>query len=433
MRPSFSTPWPMTRHLQWAHVGARAWMAHSKLSNVCEAPRIVTWKALSYSFPHTSQRAAGIVDLPASGREAPYCERASRSVICLIVSDARDPSSTWAMSERLITPHRHPFSSVTIMRDFWRSPMSCSASVTSSLGRQATTSGVMTSAAAVVGGRPSATMRMAMSRSVIAPSTFLLESQTGRNPTFASRMRRAASWTGCFGSMHPTSRFMMSSQRIWSSLRGELPATSCAAGRRWIQYPRLRSRPAATLRPERSKGARHAPSLGGRTSRPAGRSSARKDERVRDHGDHEDRRAEEDLEGAGGGRRVEHGNEIVLDESTRVACRARLRAQPVLERGERTCPARPFHENTPERGRELEPSRSWPAQDQERPRDDEEDEAEVDDEHHVREEGVQHVYMLHPRRTSLTAPPTLIRGDKTRRRLPSGLAPREVHRECMRR
>src|SRR4051794_18839399 len=71
MRPSFSTPWPMTRQLQWAQVGARAWMAHSKLSNVCEAPRIVTWKALSYSFPHTSQRAAGIVDLRASGREAP--------------------------------------------------------------------------------------------------------------------------------------------------------------------------------------------------------------------------------------------------------------------------------------------------------------------------------------------------------------------------
>src|SRR5438477_8541835 len=39
MRPSFSTPWPMTRQLQWAQDGARAWMAHSKLSNVCEAPR----------------------------------------------------------------------------------------------------------------------------------------------------------------------------------------------------------------------------------------------------------------------------------------------------------------------------------------------------------------------------------------------------------
>src|SRR3982751_3428687 len=70
MRPSFSTPCPMTRHLQWTQVGARACMAHSKLSNVCEAPRIVTWNALSYSFPHTSQRAAGIVDLPSSGREA---------------------------------------------------------------------------------------------------------------------------------------------------------------------------------------------------------------------------------------------------------------------------------------------------------------------------------------------------------------------------
>jgi len=43
-----------------AAVGAHrreAWMAHSKLSNVCEAPRTVTWNALSYSFPHTSQEA----------------------------------------------------------------------------------------------------------------------------------------------------------------------------------------------------------------------------------------------------------------------------------------------------------------------------------------------------------------------------------------
>src|SRR5437764_14456770 len=53
----------MTRQRQWAHTGARAWMAHSKLSNACEAPRTVTWKALSYSFPQTSHRVAGIWDL----------------------------------------------------------------------------------------------------------------------------------------------------------------------------------------------------------------------------------------------------------------------------------------------------------------------------------------------------------------------------------
>src|SRR5207248_3847361 len=55
---------------------------------------------------------------------------------------------------------------------------------------------------------------------VIVPNTFLLESQTGRNTTFASRMRRAAAWTGSVGSTHSTSRFMISSQRIGSSLRG---------------------------------------------------------------------------------------------------------------------------------------------------------------------------------------------------------------------
>ncbi len=54
----------------------------------------------------------------------------------------------------------------------------------------------------------------------------------------------------------------------------------------------------------------------------------------------------------------------------------------------------------------MDPSRSWPPQEQERPGDNEEDEAEMDDEDNVREEAVQHLYMLHPRRTSLTAPPS---------------------------
>src|SRR5437868_14852703 len=61
MRASFSTPWPMTRQLQWAQVGARAWMAHSKLSNVCEEPRIVTWKAWPAGPLHE--------DAPERGRE----------------------------------------------------------------------------------------------------------------------------------------------------------------------------------------------------------------------------------------------------------------------------------------------------------------------------------------------------------------------------
>jgi hypothetical protein len=32
--PSSSRRLPMMRHLQWEHVGASFWMAHSKLSNV---------------------------------------------------------------------------------------------------------------------------------------------------------------------------------------------------------------------------------------------------------------------------------------------------------------------------------------------------------------------------------------------------------------
>jgi len=45
--PATSTPWPITRHWQCSQMGAIAWMAHSKLSNVCRAPAASTKKALS--------------------------------------------------------------------------------------------------------------------------------------------------------------------------------------------------------------------------------------------------------------------------------------------------------------------------------------------------------------------------------------------------
>jgi hypothetical protein len=38
---------PMILQRQWAHAGASAWMAHSKLSNVCEPSMVTTWNALS--------------------------------------------------------------------------------------------------------------------------------------------------------------------------------------------------------------------------------------------------------------------------------------------------------------------------------------------------------------------------------------------------
>jgi hypothetical protein len=47
----------MMRTPQWAHVGAMAWIAHSKESNVRVDPSRVTSIALSYSLPHTSHRA----------------------------------------------------------------------------------------------------------------------------------------------------------------------------------------------------------------------------------------------------------------------------------------------------------------------------------------------------------------------------------------
>src|SRR5215207_10001582 len=53
----------MIRHPQWAQVGARAWMAHSKLSKICDSPPIRTSKHLSYVLPHTSQVAISLPNL----------------------------------------------------------------------------------------------------------------------------------------------------------------------------------------------------------------------------------------------------------------------------------------------------------------------------------------------------------------------------------
>jgi len=55
--PSCSTPCPMTRQSQCGQTGARAWIAHSKLSNVCRLPATTTSNALSYSFSQTSHLA----------------------------------------------------------------------------------------------------------------------------------------------------------------------------------------------------------------------------------------------------------------------------------------------------------------------------------------------------------------------------------------
>src|SRR5437764_6935329 len=55
--PFCSTPCPITRQSQCGQTGARAWIAHSKLSNVCRWPATTTSNALSYSFSQTSHLA----------------------------------------------------------------------------------------------------------------------------------------------------------------------------------------------------------------------------------------------------------------------------------------------------------------------------------------------------------------------------------------
>lgn len=56
----------MIRQLQWAQTGARAWMAHSKLSKTRSPPSgDKIRKALSYVFPQVSQLQLPWIDPPA--------------------------------------------------------------------------------------------------------------------------------------------------------------------------------------------------------------------------------------------------------------------------------------------------------------------------------------------------------------------------------
>ena len=48
-------PCPITLTLQYSQAGASAWIAHSKLSKVCEPPLgMLTWKALEFCTPPTN-------------------------------------------------------------------------------------------------------------------------------------------------------------------------------------------------------------------------------------------------------------------------------------------------------------------------------------------------------------------------------------------
>src|SRR5579864_2262778 len=81
--------------LQWqcSQDGAIAWIAHSKLSNVCRAPAAMTSKVLSYSLPQTSHFAIEILlnraryDADSKCRVCPVVlnVHADLSVVCCIV------------------------------------------------------------------------------------------------------------------------------------------------------------------------------------------------------------------------------------------------------------------------------------------------------------------------------------------------------------
>ena len=78
IRPAASTPCPTILQRQCSQAGASAWIAHSKLSNTCLSPRIVTSNALSYSFPQTSHRP---IAPPSSAPRRPQdCEQARGQV-----------------------------------------------------------------------------------------------------------------------------------------------------------------------------------------------------------------------------------------------------------------------------------------------------------------------------------------------------------------
>lgn len=92
--------------------------------------------------------------------------------------------------------------------------------------------------------------------------------------------------------------------------------------------------------------------------------------------------------------RIQGAQEIVLDETAGVADLTCPRAQPVLERRERTDPAAVFDKYAPNGGGDVRPRESRPTQDQQSTEYDEENEREVDTKDDARKEAEHTQYLL---------------------------------------
>src|SRR6185295_8065229 len=109
---------------------------------------------------------------------------------------------------------------------------------------------------------------------------------------------------------------------------------------------------------------------------------------------HED--AEPPLNAAVEPRRIEDGDDVVLDEAAGVAGLSTQTAEVILQRRQGTDGLGKLDADPPDRRRQVDPCGARPAQGEKPSQDHEEDEAEVEEDDEVREEPVEHRRLTAP-------------------------------------
>jgi hypothetical protein len=87
---------------------------------------------------------------------------------------------------------------------------------------------------------------------------------------------------------------------------------------------------------------------------------------------------------------IEDWKEVICDEVAVIAGLARLRAQPILQRCQRTDPAAEFHDRTPHDGRQVYPHDKPPSQGKQPTEQDETHEGDVNEHDQVGEQAIPH-------------------------------------------
>jgi len=106
--------------------------------------------------------------------------------------------------------------------------------------------------------------------------------------------------------------------------------------------------------------------------------------------DHKHDGTQEELKAAGEKGGIEERDDVTFDEVRSISGSSSLDPKPVLQRGQWAYPAREFNEGAPDRSGNVEPCPAPFVQDQKTAKNDEQNEKEMGDDHHICKERKRH-------------------------------------------